>query len=145
MRINRIDVVGRCPQLMPSVDAVSLLVIDPDRRFAAELLSSIAADAPVTSSVPLKEEGNLLKLKIRNRITLKVANDIEEGYIGAVVICDEDADGGYCLIKWTGAPCTDQDSGELVCPGDYLMPVGRAPKWYTPGEDSDVVLVKHVV
>ena len=25
------------------------------------------------------------------------------------------------------------------------MPVGRAPKWYTPGEDSDVVLVKHVV
>jgi len=38
---------------MPSVDAVSLLVIDPDRRFAAELLSSIAADAPVTSSVPL--------------------------------------------------------------------------------------------
>ena len=25
------------------------------------------------------------------------------------------------------------------------MPVGRAPKWYTPGEDHDVVLVKHVV
>ena len=25
-----------------------------------------------------KEEGNLLKLKIRNHITLKVANDIEE-------------------------------------------------------------------
>ena len=25
------------------------------------------------------------------------------------------------------------------------MPVGRAPTWYTPGEDSDVVLVKHVV
>ena len=32
-----------------------------------------------------------------------------------------------------------------MCPGDYLLPVGRAPKWYTPGEDSDVVLVKHVV
>ena len=26
-----------------------------------------------------------------------------------------------------------------------IMPVGRASKWYTPGEDSDVVLVKHVV
>ena len=25
------------------------------------------------------------------------------------------------------------------------MPVGRAPKWYTPGEDRDVVLVNHVV
>ena len=25
------------------------------------------------------------------------------------------------------------------------MPVGRAPKWYTQGEDQDVVLVKHVV
>ena len=25
------------------------------------------------------------------------------------------------------------------------MPVGRAPKWYTPGEDPDIVLVKHVV
>ena len=25
------------------------------------------------------------------------------------------------------------------------MPVGRAPKWYTPGEDPDVVLLKHVV
>ena len=25
------------------------------------------------------------------------------------------------------------------------MPVGRAPKWYTPGEDPDVVLVKHVI
>ena len=25
------------------------------------------------------------------------------------------------------------------------MPVGRAPKWHTPGDDSDVVLVKHVV
>ena len=24
------------------------------------------------------------------------------------------------------------------------MPVGRTPKWYTPGEDRDVVLVKHV-
>ena len=27
-----------------------------------------------------KEEGNLLKLQIRNHITLKVADDIEEGY-----------------------------------------------------------------
>ena len=92
-----------------------------------------------------KEEANLLKLQIRNHITLKVANDIEEGYVGAVVTCDEDADGGYYLIKWTGTPYTNQESGELVCPGDYLLPVGRAPKWYTPGEDSDVVLVKHVV
>jgi len=93
-----------------------------------------------------KEEGNLLKLQIRNHITLKVANDIEEGYIGgAVVTSDKDADGGYYLIKWTGTPYTDQESGELVCPGDYLMPVGRAPKWYTPGEDSDVVLVKHII
>ena len=25
------------------------------------------------------------------------------------------------------------------------IPVGRAPKWCTPGEHSDVVLVKHVV
>mmetsp|Transcript_14758 Transcript_14758/g.33923 ORF Transcript_14758/g.33923 Transcript_14758/m.33923 type:complete len:80 (+) Transcript_14758:195-434(+) len=24
------------------------------------------------------------------------------------------------------------------------MPVGRAPKWYTPGKDPDVVLLKHV-
>jgi len=24
------------------------------------------------------------------------------------------------------------------------MPVGRASNWYTPGEDQDVVLVKHV-
>ena len=79
-----------------------------------------------------REEANLLKLKIRNHITLKVANDIEEGYIGAVVTSDEDADGGYYLIKWTGTPYTDQESGELVCPGDYLMPVGRAPKWVHP-------------
>mgnify|MGYP001328175388 CR=1 FL=1 len=60
-----------------------------------------------------KEEGNLLKLQIRNHITLKVANDIEEGYIGAVVTCDEDADGGYYLIKWTGTPYTDQESTSL--------------------------------
>ena len=26
-----------------------------------------------------------------------------------------------------------------------MMSVGRAPKWYTPGEDQDVVLVKHAV
>ena len=32
-----------------------------------------------------------------------------------------------------------------MCPGDYLLPVGRAPKWYTPGENPDKVLVKHVV
>ena len=70
-----------------------------------------------------KEEGNLLKLQIRNHITLKVADDIQEGYIGAVVTSDEDADGGYYLIKWTGTPYTDQESGELVCAGDYLMPV----------------------
>ena len=38
---------------MSLVDAVSLLVIDPDRCFAAKLLSSIAADAPANSSVPL--------------------------------------------------------------------------------------------
>ncbi len=31
-----------------------------------------------------KEEANLLKLKIRNQITLEVANDIEEAYIKAV-------------------------------------------------------------
>ena len=37
---------------MPSVDAVGLL-IDPDQCFAAKLLSSIAADAPANSSVPL--------------------------------------------------------------------------------------------
>ena len=52
--------------------------------------------------------------------------------------CDEDADGSYYLIKWTGTPYTDQDSGELVCPEEYLMPFGGAPKWYTPGEDHDV-------
>ena len=78
-----------------------------------------------------KEEGNLLKLQIRNQISLKVANDIEEGYIGAVVTSDADADGAYCLIKWTGRPYTDQESRELVRPGKYLMPVGRAPKLYT--------------
>ena len=76
---------------------------------------------------------------------VKVASDIEEGYMGVVVTSDEDADGGYYLIEWTGTPCTEQESGELVCPGDYLMLVGRAPKWYTRGEDSAVVLVKHVV
>jgi len=75
----------------------------------------------------------------------KVANDIEEGYIGAVVTSDDDTDGGYYLIKWTGTPYTDQESGELVCPGNYLLPVGRAKNWYTPGEDQDAVLVKHVV
>ena len=87
----------------------------------------------------------MLKGQIRNHITLKVANDIEEGYIGAVVTTDDDAGGGYYLIKWSETPYTDQESGKLVCPGDYLMPVGRAPKWYTPGEDPDVVLVRHLV
>eukprot|EP00534_Pseudo-nitzschia_fraudulenta_P001320 CAMPEP_0201118978 /NCGR_PEP_ID=MMETSP0850-20130426/3169_1 /ASSEMBLY_ACC=CAM_ASM_000622 /TAXON_ID=183588 /ORGANISM="Pseudo-nitzschia fraudulenta, Strain WWA7" /LENGTH=130 /DNA_ID=CAMNT_0047384501 /DNA_START=336 /DNA_END=725 /DNA_ORIENTATION=+ len=49
-----------------------------------------------------KEEANLLKLKlqIRNHITLKVADDIEEGFIGAVVTSDKEADGGYYLIRW---------------------------------------------
>ena len=103
-------------------------------------------DANDTNYFPYqKEEGNLIKQQIRNHITLKVVDEIEEGYIGAVVTSDDSADGGYYLIKWTGTPFTDQESGELVCPGDYLMPVGRAPKWYTPGKDSDVVLVKHVV
>ena len=46
-----------------------------------------------------KEERNLLKLQIRHHITLRVANDIEEGYIWAVVTSDENADGGYYLIK----------------------------------------------
>ena len=46
-----------------------------------------------------KEEGNLLKQQIRNHISLRVANDIEEGYIGAVVTTDADADGDYYLIK----------------------------------------------
>ena len=44
----------------------------------------------------------------------------------------------------TGAPYTDQGSEELVCPVEYLNPVGRAPKWYTPGIEPDVVLMKHV-
>ena len=77
----------------------------------------------------------MLKMEIRNHITLKVADDIEEGYIGAVVMPDEEADGGYYLIKWPGTPYTDQESGELVCPGEYLMPIGRAKKCYTPRED----------
>ena len=59
-----------------------------------------------------KEEGNLMKEQIRNHITLKVADAIEEGYIGAVVTSDDNADGGYYLIKWTGTPCTNQESGE---------------------------------
>ena len=52
--------------------------------------------------------------RTRNHITLKVADDTEEGYIGAVVTTDKDADGCYYLIKWTGS--TDQESGKLVCP-----------------------------
>ena len=32
-----------------------------------------------------------------------------------------------------------------MCDGKYLNPVGRAPKWYTPSEDADTVLVQHVV
>ena len=32
-----------------------------------------------------------------------------------------------------------------MCSGKDLLSMGRAPKWYTPGEDPDVVLVKHVV
>ena len=75
-----------------------------------------------------------MKQQIGNHITLKVVDGIEEGYVGAVVTSDDDADGGYYyLIEWTGTPYTDQESGELVCPGDYLMPpVGRAPKMVHP-------------
>ena len=32
-----------------------------------------------------------------------------------------------------------------MCDGIYLNPVGRAPKWYTPSENSDTILVKHVM
>ena len=60
-----------------------------------------------------------MKQQIRNHITLKVANNIEEGYIGTVVTSD--ADGGYYLIKWTGTPYTDQEFGELICVGEYQM------------------------
>ena len=49
----------------------------------------------------------MLKQQIRNHISLKVADNTEEGYIGAVVTSDEDADGEYYLIKWTGTPYTD--------------------------------------
>ena len=81
----------------------------------------------------------MLKQQIRNHITLKVADDIEEGYIGAVVATDADADGGYYIFRWTRKPSfTDQESGQLVCPGEYLNPVGRAPKWYTPGIEADM-------
>ena len=43
-----------------------------------------------------------MKEQIRNHITLKAADDIEEGYISDVVTTDDDAAGGYYLIKWTG-------------------------------------------
>ena len=92
----------------------------------------------------IDDKANFLRKDIRNYITLKIVNDIEDGYIGAVITSDEDAD-GYYLIKWSGTPYTAQDSGELVCDGKYLNPVGRAPKWYTTSEDADTILVQHVV
>ena len=90
------------------------------------------------------DEANLLRQQIRNHITLRIVDDIEEGFIGGVVTSDPDAD-RYYLIRWSGTPYTDQESGELVCDGKHLNPVRRAPKWYTNSEDADTVLVKHVV
>ena len=65
----------------------------------------------------IDDEANFLRKDIRNYITLKIANDIQDGFIGGVVTSDPDAD-GYYLIKWNGTPYTDQESGELVCEGE---------------------------
>ena len=135
---------GEQPRLQSAKECkYSKILGDQNKWLIVELEQRDAND---TNYFPYqKEEANLMKQQIRNHITLKVADDIEEGYIGDVVTSDVDADGGYYLIKWTESPYTDQESGELMCPGKYLMSVGRAPKWYAPGEDQDVVLVKHIV
>ena len=54
----------------------------------------------------IDDEANSLREDIRNHITLKIVNDIEDGFIGAVITSDTDAD-GYYLIKWNGTPYTD--------------------------------------
>ena len=90
------------------------------------------------------DDGDLFREGIRDHICAIVSEDIKVGCYGAVVTIDKDAD-GYYLVKWTGTPYTDQETGELVCDGLFLNPVGRARKWYTLSSLLSRSLVKHVV
>ena len=54
----------------------------------------------------IDDEANFLRQDIRNYITLKIVDEIQNGYIGAVITSDDDADDCY-LIRWSGTPYTD--------------------------------------
>ena len=91
-----------------------------------------------------KEEAELLREDTMGHLTAMVAEEIKEGSVGAVVTSDEAADGFY-LVKWSGTPFTDQETGELLCEGKYFHRVGGTTKWYTPGTHVETIVVKFVV
>mmetsp|Transcript_768 Transcript_768/g.1609 ORF Transcript_768/g.1609 Transcript_768/m.1609 type:complete len:117 (-) Transcript_768:154-504(-) len=77
-------------------------------------------------------------------VTAMLAEEIKEGAVGDVVTSDEATDGFY-LVKWSGTPFTDQETGELLCEGKYFHRVGGTTKWYTPGTHGEKIVVKFLV
>ena len=69
------------------------------------------------------DEADLYRENIREHIASVIAQEIDSGNTGAVVTSDPDAVDGYYLVKWSGPPYIDQDTGELVCDGYFLNPV----------------------
>ena len=91
------------------------------------------------------DEADVYQENIREHIASVIAQEIDSGNTGAVVTSDPDAVDGYYLVKWSGNSYKDQDTGELVCDGYFLNPVGRAQKWYTPSALPSRSVVKHVM
>ena len=74
-----------------------------------------------------------------------MAGKITKGNIGAIAV-DDDSTDGYYLVQWTGTPYTCQETGDLLCYGQYLNQVPRAKQWYTMSDlQPDLHNVKHIV
>jgi len=79
-----------------------------------------------------KEEAKWLRDDIMGHVTAMLAEEIKEGAVGDVVTSDEATDGFY-LVKWSGTPFTDQETGELLCEGKYFHRVGGQPNGILQG------------
>ena len=93
----------------------------------------------------MDEEADLFRGEIEEFLADEMAEKITVGNIGAIAV-DDDSTDGYYLVQWTGTPFTCQETGDLLCYGQYLNQVPRAKQWYTMSDlQPDLHNVKHIV
>lgn len=91
------------------------------------------------------DDAELAKAETLVSLTTTLAEKNEIGNFGAIISEDPGATDGFWIVRWTGEPYADQETGELMCNCDYYNYCTGALRWFSLSDDDDSIFVTHIV